>query len=66
MKNYLLVAIYANGESDVILSALNDPAYIVGTAKVIYIRNAVKIEVWETAQDVDTFTDARTVYSRIL
>lgn len=66
MKNYLLVAIYANGESDVILTAFNDPAYIIGIAKVIYIRNAEKIEVWQTDQAPDTFTDARTVYSRNL
>lgn len=65
MKNYLLVAIYKSGELDVVLSS-TDPAYIVGTAKVIYIRNAVKIEVWETDQAPDTLTNAQTVYSRNL
>ena len=65
MKNYLLVAIYGNGESDVILSS-ESKLYLLGIAIKIYIRNAVKIEIWETDQDPDTFTNAETVYTRDL
>lgn len=65
MKNYLLLAIYANGESDVILSS-ESKLYLLEIAIKIYIKNAAKIEIWETAQDPDTFTDAETVYTRTL
>ena len=54
-----------NGESDVILSS-ESKLYLLEIAIKIYIRNAVKIEVWETDQAPDTFTDAQTVYSRDL
>lgn len=62
---YMLVAIYEGGESDVLLMSAN-PAYIIGIAEQFFLRNVAKIEVWKTAQDPDTFTDAETIYSKNL